>query len=462
MISLFSLVMLITGAIDSIRNLPATALFGPSLIFFFIFAAILFLLPVALVSAELASKWTHKGGVYYWVTKALGEHLGFFAIWLQWINTMVWYPTMLSFIAGVLAYLINPELADNKYYLVSVILGVFWLLTLINLRGLKTSATFAAVCTVVGMVIPMILIIVMGLFWVILGNPVHIHVGLGTVFPSLHHSQSWISLTAIMASYLGMELACVHVSHVRNAERSFPIALLISVSFILITMICGALAIAVVLPHDQISLVVGVMEAFTYFLAAYHLHFLIPVLAVMIFVGSLGSMINWIISPARGLLQAADHGFLPHFLQYRNKHDAASRVLLLQALLVSLVCMAFLLVPSVNGSYWLLTDLSTELYLIMYFFLFISAIVLKYRFSRVEGAFHIPGGLIGTCLVCLAGLVGCSLGIVIGFFAPDDINVGGASHYHWMFGSGLVGMSFPALLFYGYRAKRFSRENGQI
>jgi amino acid transporter len=452
MISLFSLVMLITGAIDSIRNLPATALFGPSLIFFFIFAAILFLIPVALVSAELASKWTHKGGVYYWVRKALGEHMGFFAIWLQWINTMVWYPTMLSFIAGVLAYLINPALAANKYYLVSVILGVFWILTFINLRGLHTSATFASICTVIGMVIPMLLILAMGAFWVWQGHPLHVHVNAQTVLPSLHHGQSWISLTAIMASYLGMELAAVHVSHVRNAERTFPAALLMSVSFILCTMILGSLSIAVVLPHDQISLVVGVMEAFVHFFAAYHCEYLIPVMAVMIFIGSLGGMINWIISPARGLLQAAEHGFLPRFLQHRNKHDAASRVLLLQAILVSVVCMAFLLVPSVNGSYWLLTDLSTELYLFMYLFMFVSAIILKFRFPRVEGAFHIPGGRVGVTLVGVAGLAGCLLGISVGFFTPDNIDVGGATHYHWMFGGGLLLMSLPVLFFYIYRA----------
>ena len=39
-----ALVLLIVGAIDSIRNLPAIALFGSSLIFFFIFAAVVFLM----------------------------------------------------------------------------------------------------------------------------------------------------------------------------------------------------------------------------------------------------------------------------------------------------------------------------------------------------------------------------------------------------------------------------------
>src|ERR1700733_814732 len=125
-LGIFTLVMLITGAIDSIRNLPATALFGSSLIFFFIFSAIIFLIPVALISAELSSTWSEEeGGIFSWVKHAFGENIAFLTIWLQWINTIVWYPTILSFIAGTIAYLINPELAQNKYYLISVILIIF-------------------------------------------------------------------------------------------------------------------------------------------------------------------------------------------------------------------------------------------------------------------------------------------------------------------------------------------------
>ena len=61
-ISVFALVLLITGAIDSIRNLPGTALFGSALIFFFIFYCIVFLIPVALVAAELSSAWSEEAG----------------------------------------------------------------------------------------------------------------------------------------------------------------------------------------------------------------------------------------------------------------------------------------------------------------------------------------------------------------------------------------------------------------
>src|SRR5476651_2880845 len=93
-LSLFSLILLIVAAIDSIRNLPASALFGSTLIFFFIFSAIVFLIPTALVSAELAAN-IDEGGIYQWARLAFGERAGFLAVWLQWINNIFWFPTIL-------------------------------------------------------------------------------------------------------------------------------------------------------------------------------------------------------------------------------------------------------------------------------------------------------------------------------------------------------------------------------
>src|SRR5437588_523243 len=157
-ISLMSLSILIIAAIDNMRNLPSAALFGSSLIFFFAFSAIVFLIPTALVSAELSATFPEKGGVYQWVFRAFGKRWAMAAIWLQWINTMVWYPSMLSFIAGTLAYLINPELVNNKTYLVVSILTIYWVLTLVNLKGLHVSAMINNICATIGTIIPMILL----------------------------------------------------------------------------------------------------------------------------------------------------------------------------------------------------------------------------------------------------------------------------------------------------------------
>jgi amino acid transporter len=449
-ISAFALVLLITGAIDSIRNLPGTALFGSALIFFFIFSAVVFLIPVALVSAELSSAWSEEeGGIYTWVQHAFGSTVAFLAIWLQWINTLVWYPTILSFIAGTIAYLIDPELAQNKYYLISVILIIFWSLTLVGLCGLKASARVAGFCAIVGMIIPMGFIILLALIWLIKGNPLAISLSPAHLIPQWQDSQSWVSLTAIMTSFLGMELAAVHVRNVKDPQKNFPKAMFFSVILILVTMIFGSLAIAFVLPKEKISLVDGVMRAFDNFLQAYHIPWVLPILVLLLLIGSLGSMINWIISPAKGLLMAAKHDFLPKYLCVLNKHGVASRILLVQAVFVTLLCSGFLLFPNVNAIYWLFTDLSTELYILMYVLMFLAAWRIKSKFPTLARPFAIPGGKIGYYLVCFLGLLGCAITLVVGFIPPEEMmDVGGASHFRFIFSLGIIFMLLPALFAY--------------
>ncbi len=455
-ISTFALVLLITGAIDSIRNLPATALFGSTLIFFFLFGALVFLIPIALISAELASTWPEEeGGVYSWVKHAFGETMAFFTIWLQWINTLVWYPTILSFIAGTLAYLVNPELAHNKIYLISVILIVFWSLTLIGLKGLKASAAFASFCAIVGMIIPMGVIIVLAIIWLFQGHPLAIDLSPHNLIPHWGDTQSWASLTAIVTSFLGMELAAVHVRNVKNPQKNFPRAMFFSVLLILSTMILGSLAIAFVLPQEKIGLVQGVMQAFTNFFEVYHLTRIMPIIIIMLLLGSLGGMINWIISPAKGLLLAADQGFLPPWLYRLNKQGVASRVLLLQAGLVTILCGGFFLLPSINSIYWLFTALSTELYLVMYVFLFLAAIHLKNKFKNHPRHFSVPGGKIGYYLTCALGLAGCTMSLVVGFFPPEEsLNMGGAARFRLIFVAGILLMMLPAGLLYLYKQRK--------
>lgn len=452
-ISVFALVLLITGAIDSIRNLPATALFGSTLIFFFIFSAIVFLIPVALVSAELSSTWSEEeGGIYSWVNHAFGENFAFLTIWLQWINTLVWYPTIISFIAGTLAYLINPDLAQNKYYIVCVILTIFWSLTLIGITGLRSSASFAGFCAIVGMIIPMGFIIVLAGIWVVQGHPIAIDLSLSHLIPHWTDSQSWVSLTAIMTSFLGMELAAVHVRNVRDPQKNFPKAMFFSVLLILITMIFGSLSIAFVLPQKEISLVNGVLQAFHNFFDAYGLNNLMPILIIMLLLGSLGSMINWIISPAKGLLMAARNNFLPQALCKLNKHGVASRILLLQAVIVTLLCSGFLLFPSVNAIYWLFTDLSTELYMMMYVFMFFAAWRLKSKFAELDRPFAIPGGKIGYYAACVLGLFGCFVTLIVGFIPPEQsIDVGGAARFQLIFSLGIIIMVLPVFVIYWRR-----------
>lgn len=448
----FALTLLITGAIDSIRNLPASALFGSTLIFFFVFAAIVFLVPTALVSAELTAN-VDEGGIYQWARLAFGEKIGFLAVWLQWINNLVWFPTILSFIAGTAAYLIDPELAQNKYYMVGMILSLFWLLTIVNLRGVRVSSKFTSFCAVTGLIIPMILIISLLAVWLAVGKPLQIELTASTMLPSFTHTDNWMALTAVMLGFAGMELASVHIRDVENAQKTFPRALAYSSLIILATMMLGSLAIAFVLPADQINLVNGTIQTFAYFLSAYHLSWLIPVLTILLVIGSLGGVISWVISPVKGLGQAAKHGFMPPFFEKQNRHGVPQNLLVTQAILVSVVCMAFLFMPSVNASYWLLTALTTQLYMLMYVIMFLSGLRLRHKLNYSGETFIIPGKRTGAWIVCLLGLTGCAITLLVGFIPPNTVNIGSSLRYEILFCSGIVIMLVPTLFFFWYQTR---------
>ncbi|BCA94087.1 transporter [Legionella antarctica] len=445
-LTIFSLTMITVGSVDSIRNLPATALFGSQLIFYFVLGALFFLIPTALVSAELASGWAKQGGIYIWVKEAFGKKSGFLAIWLQWIENVIWYPTILSFVAGTIGYLINPALTSNPYFLWAVIVSCFWGATALNLRGMSSSALFSNVCSLAGLLLPMSLIIGLGVAWITQGNPLQIQFDIPSIVPHLADKSVWVSLTAIIMSFCGIEIATVHANDVKNPQHAFPRALIYSVGIILSTLILGSLAIAVVLPGKDINLVAGIMQAFEAFFTSYHMHWMMPVVAVMLVLGGLGGVSNWIIAPTKGLLVAAEDGNLPEVFQRTNAKGAPVMMLVTQAMIVTILSALFLFMPSVNGSYWLLTALAAQLYMLMYFIMFIAAIKLRLSQPNHIRAFKIPGGMPGMLFVAGIGIVGVVSTLAVSFIPPEGINVGSTARYELTLIVGLILMCSPPFI----------------
>ena len=143
-LSVFGLAMLSVAAVMSLRGLPMMAKEGLSMIFYILFSSLLFLIPVSLVSAELATGWPKSGGVYRWVKEAFGAKTGFIAIWLQWLQNVIWYPTVLSFAAAGLSYLfLDHTLANSKLFNFAVILIIYCSAPFASFKGMKTAGKIA-------------------------------------------------------------------------------------------------------------------------------------------------------------------------------------------------------------------------------------------------------------------------------------------------------------------------------
>ncbi len=443
--------MIIIGSVASLRNLPATALFGTSLIFLFAVSAVFFLIPCALVSAELGASFTERGGVYIWIKEAFGDQMGLLAVWLQWSENVIWYPTLLSFIAASLAYVFTPSLAQHRGFLIVIILITFWGASLINSFGIKTSAIFASICSSFGLLIPLSLIILLGIIWIINGHVLQIHLTLHNIIPHLNDMDLWRSLTAVMVSFCGVELATVHASDVKNPQRNYPRALFYAVVIMLTSLLFGSLALAFIIPVKQISLVAGVMQAFELFFSAYHLTWLLPLLGIMLVIGGLGQLNNWIIAPTRGLLMAAEDGNLPKAMEKKNRHHMPARLLFYQAILVSILSSTFLLIPSINGAFWLLTALTAELYMLMYALMFAAGIWLRYKSPNRERPYKIPGKKnSGMWFVSILGLIAAVVTISVSFVPISIVHVGSLWRYELIMLIALLLMIAPPFVLYSY------------
>jgi amino acid transporter len=79
-LSVFMLTMINVATIGSIKNWPVTAEYGFASVFYFLFATLIFFIPVSLVAAELATGWPKTGGVFAWVKEAFGHRTGFWPL----------------------------------------------------------------------------------------------------------------------------------------------------------------------------------------------------------------------------------------------------------------------------------------------------------------------------------------------------------------------------------------------
>lgn len=437
-ITVFTLAMINVAAIGSVKNWPVTAEYGLSAIFYLILAALLFFLPVSLVSAELATGWPEDGGIFVWVKEAFGHRTGFLAIWLLWTENVIWYPTVLSFFAATVAYLFDPSLASNTTYMLSVILIAFWIATLVNLFGMKISSWISSIGVILGTFLPGSLIILLGLVWYFSGEPLQITFEWKSLLPQLGSIDHVVFFTGVVFSFCGMEMSAIHARDVQHPKKDYPKAILLSASLIVFLSVLGVVAIASVIPQKEISLVAGSMQAFSHFLNAYGLHFLTPYVAALIAIGAFGSMSTWVAGPTKGLLAAAKEGDLPPLFRKVNQKGMPTPLLIGQAIIVTCLSLVFILMPTVSSAFWILFAIAAQLYLVMYILLFAAAIKLRYKRPHVPRPYKIPGGKVGLWTIPSAGILTALVAIGVGFFPPAQIPTGSLLFYELFLISGVV------------------------
>jgi len=466
--------MTAAAVVTSLRGLPLLAKEEMTMFAYLAFTVIFYLIPASLISAELGGAFADKrGGIYTWVGEAFGTRWGFLAIWLQWIQNVVWYPVALTFGAAAIAYTVGrPALATNGVYVGIFCIVSYWLATWLVLQGVEVFAKIANWTFIIGTILPGIVLLILLGYWIHTGHPLgwqHLtdqalsQNGHARYWPAIHGFGTIAFLAGIVLLFAGVEVQAVHVIDMRSPSRGYPAAIGLGALISVLIFALGALPIAGILPYDKISLQSGVFDAFGAVITdIWHMQWVASLLSLLVGIGAISGVLAWLGSPSRGLLETAHEGELPPILQAKNSKGMPTHILLVQGLIVTLISCFYFVIHDVSVVFFLISAMTIALYLIAYMLMYAAAIKLRYSASKLERPFKVPGGLAGMWIIAGIGLVGVVFSFVVSFFPPDQLPVGSPSMYVGLVISGIVIFAGIPLIIHQVRRSNWAAPDSKL
>jgi amino acid transporter len=401
LISWTALALLTVGSVGNLGSASALAVVGLASVFLYVLPALVFLVPVSLVAAELASGW--PGGVYNWVSQGISAPMGLLAVWCQFAQTIFFYPALLAYVADTLAYPFDPGLARNGIYTAVVIVVLFWGGVLLCSFGPTLVARLGSRGTGIGTLMPAAILLGLGVAYLVQG----------------HHPVAPMTARHLLPAWNGLASIVLVVNELRDPAREYPRSIFVAMALVLAIFIGPTLAISWVVPSAKISFTVGVMQAFSSLFNRFGLGFAVPVIAIALAVGALAGMISWLDGPSEGLLLIGRrHGYLPPYFQKVNRYGIEVRIIATEGVVITLIAVLYAFIPSVSHAFWIFTVLATQVYLIMYVLMFIAAIKLRRSQPGRSRSYRVPA----LGLLCVLGTVSSVAAFVIGYIPPSQFS----------------------------------------
>ena len=455
-------------AVVSLRGLPAEAEYGISSAFYYLFAALVFLIPPSFVAAELAAMFQDKqGGVFRWVGEAFGKRLGFVAIWLQWVESTIWYPTVLTFGAVSLAFIgmndtADMTLASNKFYTLVVVLAIYWIATYISLKGLGWVSKVAKVGGLIGTIIPAALLVLLAIIYLIGGGKSQMDFG-GDFFPDITKLDNLVLASGIFLFYAGMEMTGIHVKDMENPSKNYPKAVFLGAIITVLIFVLGTFSLGIIIPQKDINLTQSLLVGFDNYFKFIRMSWLSPIIAIALAFGVLAGVLTWVSGPSKGIFAVGKAGYLPPFMQKSNKLGVQKNILLIQGGVVTLLSLLFVIMPSVQSFYQILSQLTVLLYLIMYLLMFAAAIYLRYNMKDAPRPFRLGKNGNGLMwLVSGVGFLGSLLAFVLSFIPPAQISVGSNAVWYAVLIIGCIVVTGAPFVIYAMRKPHWIDKDSQF
>ncbi len=351
---------------------------------------------IVLCHAEVASRFSATGGAYLYAKEAFGQTVAFEVGWLYWIVRVATFAANVNLFvtyAGVFW-----PMASDPVVRIVIIVAFITLLTAVNILGIREAAIFTNIVTV-GKLIPLLLFILVGLFFI---QPANFS------FDSAPQYSSFSGAVLILIyAFVGFEIAVIPAGEMKDPQKNLPFALFVALAavtgiYILVQIVCIGTLPGLAAAERPLA------DAATGFIG--------PAGAMLIAGGALVSILGnqnvGLLGGSRILYAMGERGELPRFLTITSERFKTPHVAILLNVIV-------ILIFATQTSFFGALGIATITRLIIYATTCVSLIVFRRREASPAAKYIAPFGL--AAAVLSIGLIGWLLTSVD--FAKEGIPI---------------------------------------
>jgi amino acid transporter len=407
------------SAILLLDTLAASASIGVSSITWWILLGFIYMVPYAMISAELGTTFPEQGGIYAWIRDTFGKRWSTRLSWLYWLNNVLWISSVLVLFSGIFAQMFFPDMSLAMKIGISI--TVTWIVVLITILSLR-----------IGKWIPNIgaLIKLVAFLSLIAGGVAYANrdgVTLANEFSLYDFVPEWGSslqyISTIIYGMLGFELMSSAAAEMKDPRRDIPRAVFWSALTVFLMYILGTFAILAAVPVGEIDLVEGLVDTFHILFGESQLgHAAAVALGTCVLFTFFSNSVTWSIGCNRSAAEAAIDHELPSFLGISHKKYGTP----LGAAVSLGVCMTLVLIGfgAMAGSneelFWKLFAASAVIYMLPYIGACLAFYRARTKYPDRPRPFKAPGGN-GVALlmtVVCSSILGIS--IVLFMYVPGE------------------------------------------
>ena len=416
------IVLFNVAAIVGMRWVALAAANGPSSLFLWVLAALVFFVPQGFAVIALASAIPEEGGLYVWTSKAFGPRHGFLAGWLYWASNILYFPTLTLSTVVFALYIFGLQFArleQSAAYVAGASLVLLGVALLFNIIGLKSGRWVQNIGGVASW-LPAIALAVVG-FMALLHGGSATPISARSLIPSFDQLPTVLFFANLCFGFSGLELAPMLAGEVVDPRKTFPRAIVISGMTIAACYLIGTICLMWALPPGETSIISGVNQAITTAGARQGFGWLGSPVALLMTLAGLGGIGAWLIGSARLLFVGGLDRYLPPiFGKTHPRWKTPYVALLVQVAMSALFIIAATRGDSVKGAYLKLVNATLIVYFIPYLYMFASAIKLRMEIARQPEAIPVPGGKAGSLFWNGLGFLTTSVAIILALIPPAD------------------------------------------